>query len=110
MAMDAINRVSRRSATPGTKFVQNLTNRPTLPTSLGLIGSRLQIHQNVLVKTQRRMWMNPTLSFSKCATSRSPVRSPLMKPVNGQSSLAATISTTEMAGSQDGLPTATKKD
>ena len=45
------------------KIVQNVTKRTTSPTSVGL-------NAKGSVRTQRRTWKNPTLSFTKCAISR----------------------------------------
>ena len=56
--MAVIHRLERRNARPGTKFVQSVTKRTTSPTSVGL-------NAKGSVGTQLRMWMNPTLSFTK---------------------------------------------
>ena len=62
MVMAAIHRLGRRNARPGTKFVQSVTKGTTSATYVGP-------NPKGSVETQRRIWMNPTLSFTKCATS-----------------------------------------
>ena len=57
------HRLERRRARPRTKFDQSVTKGTTSPTSVGL-------NPQGSVGTQRRMWMNPTLSSTKCAISQ----------------------------------------
>ena len=59
-------------------------------------------HPKRLVRTKRRMRINPALSTTKCATFLQPAPFPLEKRDDGWSSLTTTSSTTKKAGSPDG--------